>query len=171
MFSKSDAHVLEAFAGSCPSLYGAMTLGRNISLVEKHQPFFKFFEQHFNNVVSEIKKTSEGKELESSSKRIKKTSEGKELESSSKRKATDTKSDESEELDEKENTDAEGGEGSVGMKKRKLKAVHSNPNSNPGPSGVKKTQTLKVIPPKALKTVEEPEKPDDVNKVQENETD
>ena len=153
MFSKSDAHVLEAFAGSCPSLYGALTLGRNISLVEKHEPFFKFFEQHFNKVVSEIERTSEGKELESSSKR----------------KATKTKKDESEDLDEKDKTDAEGGEGSDGKKKRNLKA--SNPNSNPGPSVVKKTQTLKVIQPKALKTVEEPEKPDELNKVQENETD
>ena len=153
MFSKRDAHVLEAFAGSCPSLYGAMTLGRDISLVEKHQPFFKFFEQHFNKVVSEIERTSEGKELESSSKR----------------KATKTKKDESEDLDEKDKTDAEGGEGSDGKKKRKLKMVPSNPKSNPGPSVVKKT--LKVIPPKALKTVDEPEKPDDVNKVQENETD
>ena len=159
MFSKRDAHVLEAFAGSCPSLYGAMTLGRDISLVEKHQPFFKFFEQHFKNVEREIKNTSKGEGT------------GGITTSSSKRKATGTKRDESEELDGKEKTDAEGGEGSVGMKKRKLKAVHSNPNSNPGPSGVKKTQTLKVIPPKALKTVEEPEKPDDVNKVQENETD
>ena len=157
MFSKRDAHVLEAFAGSCPSLYGAMTLGRDISLVEKHQPFFKFFEQHFKNVEREIKNTSKGEGT------------GGITTSSSKRKATGTKSDESEELDGKENTDAEGGEGSDGKKKRKLKA--SNPNSNPGPSVVKKTQTLKVIQPKALKTVEEPEKPYELNKVQENETD
>jgi hypothetical protein len=157
MFSKRDAHVLEAFAGSCPSLFGAMTLGRELSLVEKHQPFSKFFEQHFNNVVREIENTSGG----GGTKRI--------TTSSSKRKATGTKSDESEDLDEKDKTDAEGGEGSEGKKKRKLKVLPSNPNSNPGYSVVKRT--LKVIPPTASKTVEEPEKPDAVNKVQVNETD
>jgi hypothetical protein len=55
------------------------------------------------------------------------------------------------------------------IQKRKLQVLKYPSNPNPGPSVVKRT--LKFIPTKALKTVEEPEKPDDVNKVQGNETD
>jgi hypothetical protein len=110
MFSKPDAHVLEAFAGSCPSLFGAMTLSRDISLVEKHKPFSHLFEQHFNNVEREIENTSGGGGTGGT---------GGIPTSSSKRKATGTKSDESEELDGEEETDAEGSEGSDGKDPKK----------------------------------------------------
>lgn len=54
MFSAPQHHVLEAFAGSCPSIYGAVDLGRNITLVEKCEEFVPLFEQQFDLAVHRI---------------------------------------------------------------------------------------------------------------------
>lgn len=44
-FSRSNHRVLEAFAGSCPSMMGAMRYGRNLTLVEKSTDFHSVFKK------------------------------------------------------------------------------------------------------------------------------
>jgi hypothetical protein len=47
MFSTKNHNVLEAFAGSCRSVKGAVRLGRNLFLVEKHTNFQPMFAEAF----------------------------------------------------------------------------------------------------------------------------
>ena len=62
IYSNPNHEVLEAFAGTCPSLYSGFRRGRNITFVEKNPAFEKYFSQGWDDLITFLRQRNEKKE-------------------------------------------------------------------------------------------------------------
>ena len=63
-YSNPNHQVLEAFAGTCPSVFAAIHKGRNVTLVEKNGDFEHFFLERWNDIWEELNKEKKKRKKE-----------------------------------------------------------------------------------------------------------